>query len=127
MLFVFLTCIIRLGQGACQAIESGFALAQTLQHWATDDLTSPFQFFQDLRKPRTDKITQTSYEAGKIASADIPEEQWVRSFNPELMRERMRWVMEYDLLQDLAEELEAASHPAPNQSWSKELGATSVL
>ncbi|RFU24279.1 hypothetical protein B7463_g12055, partial [Scytalidium lignicola] len=115
------------GQGACQAIESGFALAQILQYWATDNLASAFQFFQDFRKPRTDKITKTSYEAGKLASADIPEEQWEQSFNPDLVRERMRWVMEYDLLQDLAEKLQVASHPTETQSWSKELEVTSVL
>lgn len=64
------------------------------------------QFFQDLRKPRTDRITQTSYETGKLASADIPEEQWAASFNPEMIKERMKWVMEYDLLSDLAKSLQ---------------------
>lgn len=97
------------GQGACQAIESGFALAQTLKNWKTHDLEEALQFFQDFRKPRTDRITQTSYEAGKIASADIPEELWASSFHPDIVRERMRWVMEYDLLGELAAKLEAAA------------------
>ncbi|EMR66246.1 putative salicylate 1-monooxygenase protein [Eutypa lata UCREL1] len=95
------------GQGACQAIESGFALAQTLRNWkGDDDLEAALQFFQDLRKPRTDRITATSYEAGKIASADIPEELWASSFKPEAVRERMKWVMEYDLLGELATKLQ---------------------
>lgn len=95
------------GQGACQAIESGFALAQTLRNWkGGDELGPALQFFQDLRKPRTDRITATSYEAGKIASADIPEELWASSFKPEAMRERMKWVMEYDLLGELATRLQ---------------------
>ena len=85
------------GQGACQAIEPGFALAQTLRNWPTNDLESAFQFFQDLRKPRTDRITRSSYEAGKIASVDIPEELWPFAFSPQSVRERMRWIMEYDL------------------------------
>ncbi|KAI1335040.1 salicylate hydroxylase [Xylariaceae sp. FL0016] len=100
------------GQGTCQAIESGFALAQILRHWKSDDLEAAFKFYQDFRKPRTDRITRTSYEAGKIASADIPEEQWATAFNPSLVRERMRWVMEYDLLADLAARMEEAQAPS---------------
>ena len=95
------------GQGACQAIESGFALAQTLKQWPeTDGLEGAFQFFQDLRKPRTDRITQTSFEAGKMASVDIPEEMWASTFSPESVRERMRWIMEYDLYDDLSTNLQ---------------------
>ena len=86
-------------------MESGFALAQTLKNWKSDDLESAFQFFQDFRKPRTDRITQSSYETGKMASADIPEELWATSFSPEVVRERMRWVMEYDLLKELSNRL----------------------
>ncbi|KAI9898811.1 hypothetical protein N3K66_005272 [Trichothecium roseum] len=93
------------GQGTCQAVESGFALAQTLRYWEGDRLDPALQFFQDFRKPRTDRITRTSYEAGKIASADIPEEKWAETFDPEVVRERMRWIMEYDLMEDLAARL----------------------
>ncbi|CAK7238135.1 hypothetical protein SEUCBS140593_010361 [Sporothrix eucalyptigena] len=93
------------GQGACQAIESGFALAQVLRHWPDSNLGAALQYFQDLRKPRTDRITSSSYETGKMASADIPEDQWASTFNPDVLRERMRWVMESDLLADLAKTL----------------------
>lgn len=96
-----------LGQGACQSIESGFALAQILAHWKSPDAAAAFQFFQDFRKPRTDKITRTSAETGKMASADIPEEMWKQAFSPEVVHERMRWVMEYDLLAELSEKLGA--------------------
>lgn len=98
-------CYLVLGQGACQAIESGFALAQVLRYWPDSNLDAALQFFQDLRKPRTDRITASSYETGKMASADIPEEQWASSFNPTVVRERMRWVMEYDLIAELAKTL----------------------
>ena len=95
------------GQGACQAIESGFALAQTLKSWPIeDDLENAFRFFQDFRKPRTDRITSTSYDAGKMASVDIPEELWASTFSPETVRESMRWIMEYDLVGDLARRLQ---------------------
>ena len=91
-------------------MESGFALAQTLKNWKSDDLEAAFQFFQDFRKPRTDRITKSSYETGKMASADIPEEKWASSFSPEVVRERMRWVMEYDLLGELAKNLQGSEN-----------------
>lgn len=89
------------------AIESGLALSQILQHWpsSSSDLQSALQCFQDIRKPRTDKITKTSYEAGKIASCAIPEEMWIDTFKPDVIRDRMKWVMEYDLLGDIRSKL----------------------
>lgn len=47
-----------------------------------------------------------------MASADIPEELWASSFNPDLVRERMRWVMEYDLIDELAKKLQIAGDAA---------------
>ncbi|KAJ5191014.1 uncharacterized protein N7498_009999 [Penicillium cinerascens] len=88
------------GQGTCMAIESGLALATVLRHWKGDDLEGAFQFYQDLRKPRTDRITQTSYEAGKLASSDTPD-QLTDNFNPQALGERMKWIMEYNVLEDL--------------------------
>lgn len=121
---------VRIGQGACQAIESGFALAQVLKHWMSPDIAKAFQFFQDFRKPRTDRITSSSYETGKMASADIPEEMWASAFSPSVVRERMRWVMEFDLLGELAAKL-AAEFPGENQKQpmikGAEVQAASVL
>jgi salicylate hydroxylase len=82
------------------AIESGIALATILRHWKNDDLESAFQFYQNLRKPRTDRVTQTSFEAGKLASSDSPDEM-NNKFNPEALSERMKWIMEYNVLEDL--------------------------
>ncbi|KAJ5112271.1 hypothetical protein N7532_000316 [Penicillium argentinense] len=88
------------GQGTCMAIESGIALATILRHWKGENLADAFQFYQDLRKPRTDRVTQTSYEAGKLASSDSPD-QMTGNFNPEALAERMKWIMEYNVLEDL--------------------------
>lgn len=82
------------------AIESGIALATILKHWKTDDLEAAFRFYQDLRKPRTDRINRTSAEAGKLASSDTPD-QMTSNFNPTALMERMRWIMEYDVLEDV--------------------------
>jgi salicylate hydroxylase len=82
------------------AIESGIALATILRYWKNNDLNAAFQFYKDLRKPRTDRITQTSYEVGRLASAQDPD-SLDDKFNPGAMRERMRWIMDYDVLADL--------------------------
>ena len=84
------------------AIESGVALATILKNWKSDSLEDAFSFYQNLRKPRTDKVTRTSYEAGKLASADVPEGT-SQNFNPEALRERMKWIMDYNVLEDVFE------------------------
>jgi salicylate hydroxylase len=78
------------------AIESGITLATILRNWASEDLQSAFAFYKSIRKPRTDKITRTSYEAGLLASADLPESM-TTDFNPEALRNRMKWIMEEDV------------------------------
>ncbi|CAL5873842.1 uncharacterized protein PFLUO_LOCUS8125 [Penicillium psychrofluorescens] len=88
------------GQGTCMAIESGIALATILRHWKTNDLEAAFKFYQDLRKPRTDRVTRTSEEAGKLASSESPD-QMTGNFNPETLMGRMKWIMEYNVLEDL--------------------------
>ena len=90
----------RTGQGTCMAIESGIALATILRNWASDHLESAFELYQAIRKPRTDRVTQTSYEAGKLASADRPD-SFTSDFNPDALRERMKWIMEEDVLAEV--------------------------
>lgn len=85
------------------AIESGVALATILKNWKGDNLKDAFAFYQSIRKPRTDKVTKTSAEAGKLASADVPEGT-SQEFNSEALRERMKWIMNYDVLKDVYEQ-----------------------
>lgn len=82
------------------AIESGVAIAIVLAHWNISDLKSAFRFYQDLRKPRTDGVTRTSYEAGKLGSSDDPD-KFSEKFNPIALMERMKWIMEYSVIDDL--------------------------
>lgn len=82
------------------AIESGVTLAIVLKNWRSTDLEGALAFYQDIRKPRTDKVTQTSYEAGKLASADNPS-GLTTTFNPDALKERMKWIMDYDVLADV--------------------------
>lgn len=82
------------------AIESGVTLAIILKNWKSADLEEALAFYQNIRKPRTDKVTQTSYEAGKLASADNPS-GLTATFNPDALKERMKWIMDYDVLADV--------------------------
>ena len=41
-----------------------------------------------------DEVTETSYETSKVPSCSIREDMWVEMFMPELIRDRMKWVME---------------------------------
>jgi salicylate hydroxylase len=82
------------------AIESGVTLATILKNWNSDDLEKALAFYQGIRKPRTDKVTKTSYEAGKLASADNAN-VLTPTFNPDALKERMKWIMDYDALADV--------------------------
>lgn len=83
------------------AIESGFTLATILANWASDDLEAAFELYKQVRKPRTDRVTRTSYEAGKLASADLPDVNITSIFNPEALRERMKWIMDGDIMKEV--------------------------
>lgn len=51
-----------------------------------------------------------------MASADIPESMWKQAFAPDVVHERMRWVMEYDLLKELSVKLSAVNDIKPKPS-----------
>ena len=86
------------------AIESGTALAIILSRWRGDNIGDALAFYKEIRKPRTDRITQTSFMAGKLASSDNPEGIRKEDFDPEVIRDRMKWIMNYDLIQHLSDE-----------------------
>lgn len=83
------------------AIESGVTLATILRNWKDDDLQKALGFYQKIRKPRTDRVTLTSAEAGRLASAPVDPEATTPTFNPEALKERMKWIMDYDVLADV--------------------------
>lgn len=61
-----------------------------------------------------------------MASAIIPEEQWAASFSPDVVRERMRWVMEYDLLGDLAQKLPVFAQSIASTRESQDVATVQV-
>ncbi|KAJ5306136.1 hypothetical protein N7508_005151 [Penicillium antarcticum] len=82
------------------AIESRIALATIVSHRKDDDLQAAFQSYQDLGKPRTDRVTNTSFEAGNLVSSDDLD-HLSDKFNPDALIERMRWIREYNVLDHL--------------------------
>ncbi len=58
-----------LGQGACQAIEDAYILAECVDKY--DDTTS-FATFQNIRLPKAHRVVNTSWRLGKIAHLSHP-------------------------------------------------------
>lgn len=58
-----------MGQGACQAIEDAYVLAQCLSSWPYGDA---FAKYQARRKARADSIVRQSRRLGRIAQLDSP-------------------------------------------------------
>lgn len=54
-----------LGQGACQAIESGYALAQSIDKFEDPNLA--FKYYQNVRMKKAHMVTDTSWKIGKMA------------------------------------------------------------
>jgi len=64
-----------LGQGACQAIESAYVLAQTL---AERPLDAALGAYEAARMARTRWITTMSWRFGKLTNVPGPIGRWLR-------------------------------------------------
>jgi 2-polyprenyl-6-methoxyphenol hydroxylase-like FAD-dependent oxidoreductase len=53
-----------LGQGACQAIEDAYFLAECLSRYPS--VSKAFSAFQNKRKPKADFVTKTSFQMGQV-------------------------------------------------------------
>jgi 2-polyprenyl-6-methoxyphenol hydroxylase-like FAD-dependent oxidoreductase len=53
-----------LGQGACQAIEDAYFLADCLSRYPS--VSEAFSAFQNKRKPKADFVTKTSFQMGQV-------------------------------------------------------------
>ena len=89
-----------LGQGCCMAVESAAALAVLLKNAKeTDTPEIVFQKYKELRKPRTDKMTEASAIAGhKILSTD-PNLIEQEDFTHEKIERTWHWIETYDVLE----------------------------
>ncbi len=66
-----------LGQGACQAIEDAYVLAQQLR--SAPDIAAALRQYEAKRIPRTAYITNLSWRIGKIAQLQNPIACWIRN------------------------------------------------
>jgi 2-polyprenyl-6-methoxyphenol hydroxylase-like FAD-dependent oxidoreductase len=64
-----------LGQGACQAIESGYVLAQKL---AQRDVEQAFIDYESVRMPRARHVTVMSWRFGQLVGMRGPLGRWLR-------------------------------------------------
>ena len=88
------------GQGCCMAVESAAALAVLLKNAKeTDTPETVFQKYQELRKPRTDKITETSAIAGRIILSSDPDSIDQDDFTREKIERNWHWIESYDVLE----------------------------
>jgi salicylate hydroxylase len=88
------------GQGCCMAVESAAALAVLLKNAKdTDTPEIVFQKYKELRKPRTDKITETSATAGRKVLSSDPDSIGQEDFTHEKIKQNWHWIEEYDVLE----------------------------
>lgn len=59
-----------LGQGGCQAVEDGYALARELAQGP--DAAAAFARYEARRRPRTDYVVNTSYQVGLLSNLGGP-------------------------------------------------------
>ena len=96
------------GQGTGQAVESAVALAILLRDARSmDDVPRRLAAFQvrrchsapltrqSLRKPRADRIVETSNEMGRVMSASTEKADSVTQEDITAMAARWRWIWEY--------------------------------
>lgn len=89
------------GAGAGQAIEDVLVLSQLLgQVHCIHDIEPAFAVYDILRRPRTERIVQTSREAMKLYTATNTTEKWKHAWGG-----RMNWIWDIDLEAHVADAL----------------------
>ncbi|WVQ75093.1 salicylate 1-monooxygenase [Cryptococcus sp. DSM 104548] len=90
------------GSGAGMAIEDSFVLGGLLADvYDKKDLPAAFQAFDLVRRPRTQKVVTTSYEAGQLYEYELPGVGDNLEKIKENLESRMTWIWSEDLPQEL--------------------------
>jgi 2-polyprenyl-6-methoxyphenol hydroxylase-like FAD-dependent oxidoreductase len=66
-----------MGQGACMAIEDAVVLANLIS--THSNVQNAFVKYETLRRPRTEKIVNGSWNLGRIAQLENPVLAWLRN------------------------------------------------
>jgi salicylate hydroxylase len=85
------------GQGTGQAIEDGVILALCLQGVNAENIHKRLELYFRLRKERTDRVVNTSREAGRIASSANPDKR--TPVDLDAMKKRWQWLWKHDVFE----------------------------
>jgi salicylate hydroxylase len=85
------------GQGTGQAIEDGVTLALCLVGVNARNIHRRLELYFHLRKERTDRVVNTSREAGRIASSANPEKR--TPVDLDAMKKRWQWLWKHDVFE----------------------------
>jgi len=99
-----------MGQGACQAIEDGLAIAEALAKYKDfrkhDDMTTAFRQFQKVRRSKVNYVVNTSWQIGKIAHLENKPLRALRNglfrmIPPSVSGKQMKQLFDMSYLQDI--------------------------
>ncbi len=103
-----------LGQGACQAIEDGLALALALKKHAAqpDGVPSALAAYEQVRIPRTTRVVNTARRLGRVAQWEKP---FIVAFRNTIATYCPRWLQERQMAWQFEPEL---GEPLPIETHS---------
>ncbi|ODN78458.1 salicylate 1-monooxygenase [Cryptococcus amylolentus CBS 6039] len=90
------------GSGAGMAIEDSYIMGGLLAEvFDKKDLPAAFQAFDVVRRPRTQKVVTTSYEAGQLYEYELPGVEDDLAKIKDNLEARMAWIWSEDLPREL--------------------------
>lgn len=88
--------------GAGQCFEDALVLSHLLGRVKNHaDLTAAFKSYDEVRRPRGQRVVTTSQEAGQLYSFNHPETGFDMNEIVENLRQRFLWIWEHDLEADV--------------------------
>ena len=89
------------GSGAGMCIEDCYVLGELLgEISAADELKKAFRAYDEVRRPRTSKLVETSRAAGMLWEFDGPEGDDLEAFERNALS-RMSWIWDHRIEEDL--------------------------
>ena len=91
------------GAGAGMAVEDAFIMCSLLEDRGiktSADIPRAFAAFDHIRRPRSQKVVETSHEAGELYGFEGPQGENIEKIKEDLQT-RYRWIWEEDLEKEL--------------------------
>lgn len=94
------------GSGGGMAMEDSFIVSSLLAKiTGVSDISAAFKAYDEIRRPRSQKLVKTSREAGRLYHLELTEYSDDESLR-ENLENRFKWIWEEDLDKELAEATE---------------------